>query len=250
MRGPAEKRALAEAVLAAVNDAMRAALIPVKELSQAKMRLADVLDRRERTELALAMLTDVITACNDSECFDIVAVVSSDSEVFWHARELGAKPLAEPATLRTRSGTTGIERGTHVRTALSRPSGRRERAGHPSGRYPPRTRKRHRRCRRRTRCTRRPASVIAPSVDNGTNALALRPPEAIEMRFGRDSAAAHRDAALAAGIAVTMLDSARLRFDVDAPEDLEALADLKPGAATTGWLEARAYEASRRASGS
>ena len=52
---------------------MRAALIPMKPLAEAKMRLADVLDQRERAELALAMLVDVVTACEDSEMFDRVA---------------------------------------------------------------------------------------------------------------------------------------------------------------------------------
>jgi hypothetical protein len=36
------------------NDAMRVALIPMKDLAGAKMRLADVLDRAERAELAVA----------------------------------------------------------------------------------------------------------------------------------------------------------------------------------------------------
>ncbi len=71
----------------------------MKALAEAKMRLADVLDPRERAELALAMLVDVVTACVDSEMFDKVGVVSSDSEVFWQVRELGALPIAEPATL-------------------------------------------------------------------------------------------------------------------------------------------------------
>jgi len=37
-------------------------LIPVKNLANAKQRLADVLDQQERTELAHAMLTDVLQA--------------------------------------------------------------------------------------------------------------------------------------------------------------------------------------------
>ena len=40
---------------------MRIALIPMKDLASAKMRLADVLDRNERAELALAMLEDLET---------------------------------------------------------------------------------------------------------------------------------------------------------------------------------------------
>ena len=90
---------------------MRAALIPVKELAQAKMRLADVLECRARSELALAMLTDVITACRESASFDVIAVVSSDTEALWHARELGSKPIAEPAALHATSGAEALNTG-------------------------------------------------------------------------------------------------------------------------------------------
>jgi 2-phospho-L-lactate guanylyltransferase len=220
------------------NDGMRAALIPMKSLAQAKMRLADVLDRHERAELALAMLVDVITACNESGCFDVVSVISDDSEVFWQARELGAKPIAEPATLSgLNDGLTFGQRYLGRRVAVDElvilpadiPLVRADdiRAvvdalGAGDG----------------------ARVVLARSNDNGTNALALRPPEAIGMHYGRDSADAHRVAAEAAAITVVEIANARLAFDVDAPEDLAAMAELAVGAATAGWLAARAHYAS------
>ena len=213
---------------------MRAALIPMKSLAQSKMRLADVLDRHERSELALAMLVDVITACNESGCFDLVSVISDDSEVFWQARELGAKPLAEPATLSgLNEGLTFGQRYLARRVAvdelvilpadipLARADDIRavvEALGADGA----------------ARC------VLVRSRDNGTNALALRPPEAIAMHYGRDSADAHRAAADAAGIAVVELMNERLAFDVDAPEDVDEMATASVGAATAGWLAARA----------
>jgi 2-phospho-L-lactate guanylyltransferase (CobY/MobA/RfbA family) len=81
------------------------------------------------------------------------------------------------------------------------------------------------------------------SRDNGTNALALRPPEAVDMHFGRDSADAHRTAALAAGIEIVELDLERLAYDIDSADDLGALPGLPVGAATRGWIEARAHSA-------
>jgi 2-phospho-L-lactate guanylyltransferase len=217
---------------------MRGALIPMKDLAGAKMRLADVLDRDARAELALAMLTDVISACNEAGCFDVVGVVSSDSEVFWHARELGAKPLAEPATLSgLNEGLTFAQRYMARRIAVAElvilpadvplvcatdVTAVVEALALADGR-----------------------AVIVRARDNGTNALAMRPPEAVPMRFGRDSADAHIAAARDAGIEVAELANERLAFDVDAPEDLEALARLPVGAATAGWLEARAHYAGR-----
>jgi 2-phospho-L-lactate guanylyltransferase len=222
---------------------MRAALIPMKELSQAKMRLADVLERRQRAELALAMLTDVITACHDSGCFDMVAVCSSDSEVFWHARELGAKPIAEPATLQRPAGVQALNEGlTFAQRYLARriavdelvilpadiPLVRFEDVGAVVAEL---------------QANDEPRAVIVRARDNGTNALALRPPEAISMQFGRNSADAHRAGAEAASLEVIELPLERIEFDVDAPEDLDALATLPAGAATRGWLEAHAHYA-------
>ena len=219
---------------------MRVALIPMKELAQAKMRLADVLERAGRAELALAMLTDVVAACHDSGCFHRVTVVSNDGEALRYAAELGATPLAEPAALgglneslafgqRHAGGRDGVDelvilpadaplvRAEDLRAVID------ALAGAPG-----------------------PRAVLVRSRDNGTNALALRPPDAIGMHFGRNSADAHRAAAEAAGIAVVELVNERLAYDIDAPEDLEALPGLAVGAATRGWLEARAHYAAER----
>lgn len=215
---------------------MRGALIPMKELSQAKMRLADVLDRHERADLALAMLTDVIAACNESACFDIVAVISNDSEVHWHARENGARPLAEPATL------AGLNEGlTFGQRYLARRVAVDELVIVPAD-VPL--------VRAVDICTVVNAiggaasfAAVVRSRDGGTNALAMRPPEALPMRFGRNSADAHIEAARAAGVAIAELTLERMSFDVDAPEDLDALSSMPVGAATAGWLEARAHYA-------
>ena len=218
---------------------MRVALIPMKDLADAKMRLADVLERSERAELALAMLTDVIAACKESGCFDDVAVVTADSEVCWHARELGAKPLAEPATL------SGLNDGL---TFGQRYIGRRMGAGElvilPAD--VPLARADDVRSVVEALAPDGARAVIVRARDGGTNALAMRPPEAIPMRFGRNSADAHITEARAAGIEIIELAIERLQFDGDAPEDADALASLPVGAATAGWLAARAHLAAER----
>ena len=221
------------------NSPMRAALIPMKELSQAKMRLAGVLDGRERDELTLAMLTDVITACQDSGCFDWITVLSSASEVLWHARELGARPLAEPATLDgLNDSLTFGQRYLARRVAIDElvilpadiPLATLEDVGAVVAALGDTG----------------PRAVVVRSLDGGTNALALRPPEALPMRFGPNSADAHIAAAAAAGIECIELPSGRLAFDVDAPGDVERLASLPVGAATAAWLAARAHFAAER----
>lgn len=218
---------------------MRIALIPMKELRQAKMRLADVLDRHGRAELALAMLTDVVAACDESGCFDRIVVVSNDDAVFEHARDLGAMPLAEPASVvglndslafgqqhAAHQGATELvilpadvplARAAEIRAVVD------ALAPTPGSR-----------------------AVLARSRDNGTNSLALRPPDAVDMHFGRNSADAHRAAAEAAGITVVEVSSERLAYDIDAPEDLAALRGLPVGAATRGWIDAHARYAAER----
>lgn len=197
------------------------------------MRLADVLDQRERAELALAMLVDVATACVDSEMFDKVGVVSSDSEVFWQMRELGALPIAEPATL---SGLNdGLTFGVRY---LARRVGCDEVVIFPAD-VPL--------VRPMDVCTVVNALagaerrvVLVRAGDNGTNALGLRPPEVIPMRFGVDSASAHRSEAEAVGADVVELELERLAFDVDAAGDVATLAARSVGGATRGWIDARA----------
>lgn len=206
----------------------------MKSLSQAKMRLAGVLDQHERGELALAMLVDVIAACNESGCFDTVNVISDDSEVFWQARELGARALAEPATLSgLNESLTFGQRYLARRVAVSelvilpadvpliRAGDVRAIVDALAGDT--------------ARC------VLVRSRDNGTNTLALRPPEAIPMQFGIDSADAHRRGAEAAAVDVIELELERVAFDVDSEADLAALPSLPVGGATMGWLEARAH---------
>jgi 2-phospho-L-lactate guanylyltransferase len=62
--------------------------------------------------------------------------------------------------------------------------------------------------------------VIAPSHDGGTNALLLRPPQAIAYAFGEASFAHHLALAAAAGLPSHVYQSATLALDVDRPEDL------------------------------
>lgn len=69
-----------------------------------------------------------------------------------------------------------------------------------------------------------PLVAIVPSdAGGGTNALLLRPPDAIAPAFGTDSFEAHLRAAEAAGAAVQVVSDAVLGFDLDTPDDLERL---------------------------
>ncbi len=65
--------------------------------------------------------------------------------------------------------------------------------------------------------------IIVPSNDNGTNALLLRPPHAINFAFGRNSFSHHCHAAEAASVPCLVHSAPHLAFDVDLPADLRQL---------------------------
>jgi 2-phospho-L-lactate guanylyltransferase len=69
-----------------------------------------------------------------------------------------------------------------------------------------------------------PLVAIAPAAARGgTNALLLRPPDAIDPAFGEASFEAHLRAAAAAGAAVQVVPDEALGYDLDTPDDLERL---------------------------
>lgn len=190
---------------------MIAALVPIKALSEVKERLASILDPQERKALALAMLTDVVTALLGAASIAYLAVVSPDPEALQYAEKLGAHPIPEPSHTRginaslsygvyflSQKGATAVlvvpadlptlapSLVDEVIQALPQPKG----------------------------------MAIVPSAEGGTNALALRPPQAIPFRFGPKSFTAHRREAVARGIPTVVLRLETLAYDVDSPQDL------------------------------
>ena len=86
-------------------------LIPVKNLSSAKQRLAAVLDQPSRTALAQAMLHDVFAALHDWKNRPQVAVVTSDPFAVKLAEEYEFEIIPDPDN----PGETGaIEMATRI----------------------------------------------------------------------------------------------------------------------------------------
>lgn len=69
-----------------------------------------------------------------------------------------------------------------------------------------------------------PVAVAVPAIGRGgTNALYLRPPEAIALHFGDDSLAKFSEDAEARGVRFVLHRSDALALDLDEPADLERL---------------------------
>ena len=71
------------------------AVVPVKEIRQAKQRLALEMSTDERCRLVEAMLSDVLEALSRVDGFEGLLVVTRDAEAAAAAREQGASVLEE-----------------------------------------------------------------------------------------------------------------------------------------------------------
>ncbi|MEX0787125.1 MAG: 2-phospho-L-lactate guanylyltransferase [Dehalococcoidia bacterium] len=193
---------------------MRFALIPVKELPRAKARLAPLLDDGGRRELVVALFRDVLEAAIACPALDGVAAVTRDAGVLAMAAEAGTEALPEPGA------TTGSGPGLNeALTTAARAMAERgvDRIIVLAADLPLVTPGDI------AAVARSDADVvIVPSLDGGTNALALTP-NAIDFGFGPQSEQRHLDAAEAAGLSTQRLDLPALALDIDTPDDLERL---------------------------
>ncbi|MGH9514494.1 MAG: 2-phospho-L-lactate guanylyltransferase [Terriglobales bacterium] len=192
-------------------------LLPVKNLAKAKQRLSSVLDQSARTELAQAMLSDVVAAIAEFDR-DEVAVASSDAFAMELARRYGFEVIRDESNI---SETDAIEMATRtceargVQSTLVIPGdiplieAADLRAIYDS--------------------SPKAGSVLVPSIDKrGTNAVLRRPASLFPLRFGSDSFMPHLAAAIATNQSCVVLSFLRIGLDIDTPEDLHQLAQV-PG---------------------
>lgn len=210
------------------SERVRAILIPVKDLSRAKQRLASLLGQAERTALARAMLDDVFAAVAAVRAVDAVFVVSSDAGALEKARRLGWQTLPERNQVSESASVDQASRECAERgvTALLRlpidiplvEPGDIESLFAAAGPAP--------------------SAVLVPSRDaEGTNALLRTPPSLFPSHFGPGSLAKHIAEARQAGARVEIVRNPRLELDLDEESDVRAfLAGGHGGTATSACL--------------
>jgi 2-phospho-L-lactate guanylyltransferase len=190
-------------------------LIPVKNLSAAKQRLAAVLDQAARTELAKAMLHDVVAAVAAWVDRPPCALVTSDPFATHLAHQYDFEVIPDPAN----PGETGaiematrlcVERGIAYTLVIPadipviQSSELEQILSHAP----------------------QEGSVLVPAADGrGTNAAFRRPGDLFPLRFGNDSFKPHLAAAQATGKPCEVLRFPGIALDVDNPEDLQDLQD-------------------------
>jgi 2-phospho-L-lactate guanylyltransferase len=185
------------------------AIVPVKRLSQAKQRLAPILSRNERAELARTMLHEVLTTlCATSELAGTI-VVTGDPLVASLATQFDARVVEDdmeagvnPAVLHGLEALDAMRAGAlivpadvpfatadELRAVLSE-----------LGRH---------------------SVVLSPALsDGGTNALAMRSPGLIAPCFGDDSFVRHQVLARDSGVGCGIVRADGLSRDIDLPSDL------------------------------
>ncbi len=194
-------------------------LIPVKNLANAKQRLAAVLDQDSRTELARAMLHDVADAVASWSRHPACAFVTSDEFAIEVAHQYDFEIIPDPAN----PGETGAiematricrERGVDFTLVIPAdiPLIQADELHEIMSHAPEQ------------------GSVLVPAADGrGTNAAFRRPADLFPLTFGNDSFKPHFAAAQATGNTCVVLQLPGIGLDIDHPADLQRLT-AKPGA--------------------
>jgi len=193
-------------------------LVPIKNTGSAKQRLASILDQPSRTQLAQAMLHDVLATLHAWKDRPNVGVVTSDSYAMKLANEYQFEVIPDPDNP---GETCAIEMATRVCADRGEESTLVIPADIPLIevweleeilKHAPTE-----------------GSVLVPAGDGrGTNAALRRPADLFPLRFGNDSFKPHRAAAEATGKPCVILNLPGIAVDVDNPPDLRQLLML-PG---------------------
>jgi len=194
------------------------AILPIKSFGAAKQRLASLLGGGSRRALAQAMFTDVLASLGHVPDLDGVAVVT-------------ANPVAQEAALRT--GVTLLADTEEAGQSAAAQIGLRhaieagyERALLVPGDTPLLDPREVAAMFGRSDEDATTVTIVPDRHGEGTNALLLDLPAAIEPAFGPGSLERHRSAVLAAGAAHRVDNLASLALDVDTPEDLAELREI------------------------
>jgi 2-phospho-L-lactate/phosphoenolpyruvate guanylyltransferase len=197
-----------------------AAILPVKRFERAKQRLGVSTPDPLRTDLARAMVGDVLSALRDCAALDLRVVVTNEESVAAAARYQGALVVPDTAEDgQSAAVALGLERARAqgAERALCIPGdcpaldpGELEALFLADG-------------------SEQEVVIVPDRHGSGTNGLLLTPPSAIAPSFGPDSCARHRGLAETAGLRWRIEQVPSLLLDIDTGEDLEVLRERLAG---------------------
>lgn len=204
-----------------------AAIIPVKSLDNAKLRLSSLLTQGQRREFTVHMLHDVIKAVIECGEVDRCIVVSPDDEALAFAKSLGADVLKEKCE-------KGVDAAVHKANSHALNLGMRCTVVFPAD-LPLITPSDIEEI---VKAGRQDESVvITPSVRlDGTNALLRRPPQIMRTFYEQDSFNSHLQEATRKGLRVKVILSRRVMLDIDTRDDLFEFLSKERPCSTYDWL--------------
>jgi 2-phospho-L-lactate guanylyltransferase len=185
-------------------------IVLVKDFASAKQRLGPALDPTSRRALARRNAERAVRAASAG---DQRLVVAGSQEVATMAKRLGAQVILEPRQEgQNVAAKRGIARAVHGGAGAVLLL---------SSDLPLVTAKSVRELLKAAALVDAPAAVAVPAVGRGgTNALYLRPPDAVTLHFGADSLESFRREAESRGVNFVIHQTDAMALDLDEPDDL------------------------------
>jgi 2-phospho-L-lactate guanylyltransferase len=192
------------------------AVIPIKQLEDAKQRLSGLLNLDERKRLFQAMVEDVLTAVEACTYIDRIVVVTDDQTVAELARGFGAEIRPEPDSpglieAVTETGKQLAAEGVSCMLFLP-------------GDVPLVTPEELEVVLEGFGISDKPEFMIVPASDlGGSNCVACSPPDCMSFAFGVDSFRKHLGVAKDRGINPQVAKLPGIGLDIDTPSDVNEL---------------------------
>lgn len=191
------------------------AVLPIKNFDAAKQRLAEHLGGGSRQILARSMFSDVLASLRHVPGLDGIVVVTADREA-----ESASTGDAVSVLEDTESAGQSAAARIGIRHALAAGF---DRVLLVPGDVPLIDAGEVRAMLSGAASEERPVTIVPDRHGEGTNALLLSPPDAIEPAFGPGSLERHVSAAEAAGTPYAVEELPSLVHDIDTPDDLAEL---------------------------
>jgi 2-phospho-L-lactate guanylyltransferase len=208
---------------------MKALLVPIKEPTRAKTRLANLLPLEERQQLVWAMFEDLCKAIAAAKKAEHVFIVTNFQKAAEQVRSFGWQVLLEEAQESESASVDWASRLLRERgfdAVLRLPADLPlVRAEDIDGLLSVELQA--------------PKALLVPSREGtGTNAILRAPADLFPSRFGPDSLALHQQEALRAGVECLIVSNERIALDIDEPADIKLFLETGRGTNTFRLLEA------------